>query len=280
MVLSSDNGGYVGSNDGGCNSSTGFGGADSTDYGHGTACFNGEAGANNWPLRGGKYSMFEGGIRVNAFASGGYLKAAAPNMIGTTIDGADGMIHIADWYATFAGLAGVDPKDAWAKASGLPAVDSVDVWPLLTGKTKVSPRDTILVNKNLLVHKQWKYVTPGQSMMEASWGGPHYPNASSLKNNDWVSTVSYKCSNETLGCLFNVVEDPTEQTDVGPENPDLLASLQQLAMQWAGTIYEANHGNDPNCKQFCEQHYGGFYGPYKELEQDLDLVPLTSTVTN
>ena len=43
--------------------------------------------------------------------------------------------------------------------------------PLLTGKTQVSPRDTILVNKNLLVHKQWKYVTPGQGMMEASWGG-------------------------------------------------------------------------------------------------------------
>ena len=128
MVLSSDNGGYVGSNNGGCNSSTGYGGADSTDYGHGTACFNGEAGANNWPLRGGKYSMWEGGIRVNAFASGGYLAAQAPSMVGTTLDGADGMIHIADWYATFAGLAGVDPTDAWAKASGLPAVDSLDVW--------------------------------------------------------------------------------------------------------------------------------------------------------
>ena len=28
---------------------------------------------NNFPLRGGKYSNFQGGIRVNAFVSGGYL---------------------------------------------------------------------------------------------------------------------------------------------------------------------------------------------------------------
>ena len=51
MVLTSDNGGYVGDYKGGCNTSTGFGGLDSTDSGHGGACFNGEAGANNFPLR-------------------------------------------------------------------------------------------------------------------------------------------------------------------------------------------------------------------------------------
>jgi arylsulfatase I/J len=53
MVLSSDNGGYVGSNKGGCNAS-GPDGLASTDWGHGTSCFNGEAGANNNPLKGGK----------------------------------------------------------------------------------------------------------------------------------------------------------------------------------------------------------------------------------
>jgi arylsulfatase A-like enzyme len=55
MVLSSDNGGYVKDYDGGCNTSTGFEGLESTDSGHGAACFNGEAGANNFPLRAGKY---------------------------------------------------------------------------------------------------------------------------------------------------------------------------------------------------------------------------------
>ena len=37
---------------------------------------NGTAGGNNWPLTGGKYNNWEGGIRMNAFASGGFVPAA------------------------------------------------------------------------------------------------------------------------------------------------------------------------------------------------------------
>ena len=73
-----------------CNT-TDFSGLDSSDVGHGTVCMNGEAGASNYPLRGGKYSNFEGGIRVNAFASGGFLP---PRVRGTKLEG---MIHVADW---------------------------------------------------------------------------------------------------------------------------------------------------------------------------------------
>lgn len=51
----------------------------STDNG-GPIYYNGSAGANNYPLRGGKMNNFEGGIRGNAFVSGGFLP---PSVRGT-----------------------------------------------------------------------------------------------------------------------------------------------------------------------------------------------------
>ena len=97
MVLTSDNGGFVKDPMGRCNTTEPPAGQDApfdSNIGHGTACFNGEAGASNFPLRGGKYSMFEGGIRVNAFVSGGYIPASVR---GTKLDK---IIHVADWYLT------------------------------------------------------------------------------------------------------------------------------------------------------------------------------------
>ena len=57
-----------------------------------------ESGGNNFPLRGGKYSDLEGGVRTAAFVGGGYLQQK--NVQGRTSE----IVHIADWYATIASL--------------------------------------------------------------------------------------------------------------------------------------------------------------------------------
>ena len=80
------------------------------------------AGANNWPLRGGKASNWQGGIRVNSWVSGGLVPSAMHGMK------LAGLAAVWDWYGTFAGLAGADPTDHRAEAAGLPPVDSVDLW--------------------------------------------------------------------------------------------------------------------------------------------------------
>lgn len=120
------------------------------------------AGANNYPLLGGKYSDWEGGVRTAAFVSGGALP---PERRGNSTDA---IISIADWcaplraqlptgatqsatpnatpsatpsaerratrrYATLCSLAGADPHDAEGTASGLPPVDSLDQWPAIAG---------------------------------------------------------------------------------------------------------------------------------------------------
>ena len=62
------------------------------------------------------------------------------------------------------------------------------------------------VTSNLLVHNEWKYVRPHSTMVEAAWGGPHYPNASTAT--DPIDGHTMHCP--ARGCLFNVVADPEE----------------------------------------------------------------------
>ena len=71
----------------------------------------GQGAGNNYPLRGGKHTAFEGGVRLSAFVAGGYLP---PKLIGT-VNTAN--IHLADWYATFCALVNIDPTDKRAAAA-------------------------------------------------------------------------------------------------------------------------------------------------------------------
>ena len=54
-------------------------------------------GANNFPLRGSKTTEFEGGIRINAFVSGGIIPE---EMHGKRLGDDHGYMHISDWCAT------------------------------------------------------------------------------------------------------------------------------------------------------------------------------------
>jgi len=104
----------------------------------------GNVGGNNWPLTGGKYNNWEGGIRTTSFISGGYLPK---HRRGTTYEG---LVAGWDWYATFSSMAGVDPhKDAKAEAANLPPVDSIDLTSVILGERSLQstlrPRTTWLI---------------------------------------------------------------------------------------------------------------------------------------
>jgi len=83
----------------------------------------------NTPLRGGKGGIYEGGVRVAAFATWpGTIPA------GATIDEP---MHIVDWYPTLLKLTG-------APASQPHAPDGLDIWPVLTKGAK-SPHAALLL---------------------------------------------------------------------------------------------------------------------------------------
>jgi arylsulfatase A-like enzyme len=217
-----------------------------------------EAGSSNTPLRGGKYASWEGGIRTPAFVSGGYVPQ---ELRGTS---QDGVVHIADWYATFCGIGGVDPSDPVAKIAGLPPIDSVDVWPLISGANATWPRVEIPVSPQALISWPYKLIT-GENAF-ASWQGDEFPNSSSTE--DSVNPM-YNCSN---GCLFDLSQDSNEHTDISANNPSIVQSLNNRLNALVPGFFSNNDTGVDACPSnitllcgcwMATHYWGNFLGPFQ-----------------
>ncbi|XP_065188415.1 arylsulfatase B-like [Sycon ciliatum] len=205
-------------------------------------------GGNNYPLKGGKASNFQGGVRVNAFVTGGFLPEKRRGQV------SDGYIALADWYKTFCGLAGVDWHDEKAEKAKLPPVDGYDVWPLLSGTTTVSPRTEIPLNPGL-ISGDFKILV--DTMRQAGWTGPQYPNNSQVEGIHAVQECGYN------GCLYNIKEDPEERHDLAASMPDKAKEMRQRLDTWDDTWFRPDRGVLPSleaCKQVKAN--GGFFGPF------------------
>ena len=207
-------------------------------------------GANNYPLKGGKLSDWQGGIRVNAFVSGGYLPE---KMRGQKTEG---YIHLADWYATFCAIAGVDPKDERAAKANLPPIDSMNMWPLISGQTTESPRQDVPASHKTLISGDYKILTG--IVIQAGWTGLQYPN----KTHPAGGIYKFKdCGRK--GCLYNIKKDPEERVNLAKSDPDTLKSMQEKLAKYQSTYFDPNRG-----KVWLEacttamNTYGGFWGPF------------------
>lgn len=208
---------------------------------------NGSAGANNYPLRGGKKSNWEGGVRVNALVAGGFLPAS---QAGTKLEA---FIAMEDWYRTFCGLAGVDPFDARAAAAGLPPVEGFDQWPLLSGANSTPPRTEVWLGSAGPGDADGSYPAIVQGLIRAdgfkilygnvienTWTGPFYPN----KTTGWCDTCPMHCGPPNAPtCLFNVLNDPTEHVNLASSNPSVLASMTARLAELQATVFSPMRGS-------------------------------------
>ena len=228
---------------------------------NGGPAFSDQHAASNYPLRGGKYTYFEGGLRVNAFVTGGLLPKAARG--GNT----SSPVHISDWYGTFAKLAGADPSD---DHEGVPSVDSVDQWPMISsyssnghghgnsdddknGGNVGSTTREIFAGSGVLIQGDWKLIAAGAGADK--WSGPMYPKVPATEK----PTVS--CSAKKP-CLFNVVQDPSERHEVAAKNPALVANMTARLNELMKGVFEG-HGPNITSQQVCAMtaKNGGYLTP-------------------
>jgi len=209
-------------------------------------------------------------MQVPAFVSGGALP---PHRRGTTWDG---IAALWDLYATFCGLAGVDPHDKMAEAAGLPPVDSINMWPAWSSRNRndsmVHPRQELAIGGALgnaagggpahltttvegIISGDYKLLVG--TFAEAIWTGPQYPNASS-KASEWATTAD--C---THGCLYDLITDPGEHLDIAQHNPQLVAQLKARIATINATVFSPHRGSvSPQACAGATQRYGGFWGPF------------------
>ena len=207
-------------------------------------------GANNYPLKGGKVTDWQGGIRVNAFVSGGYLPE---KMRGQKTEG---YIHLADWYATFCAIAGVDPKDERAAKANLPPIDSMNMWPLISGQTTESPRQDVPASHDTLISGDYKILAG--TVNQAGWTGPQYPNQTNPAGG--IKAV-VNCGD--TGCLYNIKKDPEERVNLAKVEPEILKMMQQKLAKYQATYFNPDRGHMwPGACTVAVDTYGGFWGPF------------------
>eukprot|EP00439_Symbiodinium_sp_Y106_P028487 s185_g3.t1 len=143
--------------------------------------------ASNHPLLGGKYTDWEGGVRTNAWVSGGFVPE---NRRGAKYNG---IINVADWYGTLTQLASVDMTDhksdkanQFLKESpsqnvkGLPLLHPVESMPQWGNIVNDKPGRTgpMHLSSQAVLRWPFKLVTGKQVM--STWQGPLYPNCSTV----------------------------------------------------------------------------------------------------
>ena len=251
--------------------------------------------ANNHPLKGGKYSDWEGGVRTNALISGGQVP---PTTRGSTYANP---VSIADWFGMFCDIFGVYSHDSKSEAANewmadnrpdLPTLPPVDAVSGLFSSIMAQDQDTnyhpaLPISPDALLSYPYKIVTGVQTY--SNYTGLLFPNCSTLSPTnpylpwhndshlmnshlDWSLDPdeldrhlwAYDCGDS--GCLYNVKQDPNETTDLAERMPDVLERLRSLLDEHAATIFNPDRGvEDVRACQYSASVNGGYYGPWISL---------------
>ncbi|XP_075167273.1 arylsulfatase B [Haematobia irritans] len=254
--------------------------------------------ASNWPLRGVKNTLWEGGVRGAGLLWSPRLKK--------TRRVADQTMHIVDWLPTL--LSAIKGDEALLNVSSVP-LDGISVWDSLSND-EISPRKAILHNIDdiwgsaALTRSDWKvivgtnynggwdgwYGPPGDrnprsynyKAVRNSFAGraldainmlPALADVSRMRmesNIDCSAREPYLkegvvCKPLEEPCLFNVKDDPCEKYNLAHKYPSILgALLEELRIINATAVPPSNKPLDPKGYPDRWGYTWTNFGDYKE----------------
>ena len=170
---------------------------------------------DNGPLRAGKGTLYEGGIRVPALVSwpGQVATGAVVNQ----------PVHVVDWYPTLLTLAGASTQQ--------PApLDGVDIWPTITSG-QPSPHTEIVLNATpnagAIRVENWKLLL--NATREHNDGGDSTAQKKAARRRGAQSTLGEELE------LFDLSADPGETQNLAAQHPgkvqELRARYEEFARQ-------------------------------------------------
>ncbi len=161
-------------------------------------------GGSNWPLRGAKGGVWEGGVRTRALLSGPLVPK---NVRGSSYRG---LFHAADWMPTILSAAGLPYEDG----------DGIDQWPAIKGLAKPA-RDEVIVHVDTSSYGMTGAIRRGRwKLLLNVKREPVYDRTEESAPLDWLA-------DEAGTFLYDVEADPSESVDLSASNTDIVAELTQ-----------------------------------------------------
>ncbi|CAL1272779.1 unnamed protein product [Larinioides sclopetarius] len=242
---------------------------------------------SNWPLRGTKFSLWEGGVRSIGVVWSPLLGLKRPKV-------SMQLMHITDWLPTFYSAAGGDVDD-------LGDIDGKNMWPVVKGERQKSPRKEVLLNIDPISgiggfrKGDMKILVSDFPVDGSDWYGPTgledsnvtdsfdawiWKNGSLVKDilierGQWFLTdndtwrqeativcgenflpVSGKCDFADGPCLYNIADDPCEYKNIASLYPDVVEDMLKRLRDLNATSLpvqtkELDPMGDPVCHNFA-----------------------------
>ena len=214
--------------------------------------------ARNYPYRGWKTQIWEGGMRVAGFVSGG--SPLLPKAVRGTTN--DNLFHVTDWWPTLTKLAGVSSPPPQAP------LDGYDAWPAIT-TGGATPRTEMLYNINPLCHSGQAGV-PKAGIRIGDYKLLSYCyNIAGIDNATSTGPVKAPANEKGVDpelkkgpVLYDLKTDPGERNNIAESNPEIVATLTKalekyamqsvIPMQWTPPF----QGKDYYCAD-CPLHPSG-----------------------